>query len=116
MMHPVSSQIMSVSPGELSFARQLETIAQQAKSNAVVLCVEKADAHTVIEGLNSEQLSYTEGAVDWKKPGIYVCSLPFAEGFQCLLEHIIVYTRRELFPKEKKLVRYHAKFKEASVL
>ena len=31
-------------------------------------------------------------------------------------EHIIVYTRRELFPKEKKLVRYHAKFKEASVL
>ena len=116
MMHPVSSQIMSVSPGELSFARQLETIAQQAKSNAVVLCVEKADAHTVIEGLISEQLSYTEGAVDWKKPGIYVCSLPFAEGFQCLLEHIIVYTRRELFPKEKKLVRYHAKFKEASVL
>ena len=116
MMHPVSSQIMSVSPGELSFARQLETIAQQAKTNAVVLCVEKADAHTVIEGLNSEQLSYTEGAVDWKKPGIYVCSLPFAEGFQCLLEHIIVYTRRELFPKEKKLVRYHAKFKEASVL
>ena len=116
MMHPVSSQIMSVSPGELSFARQLETIAQQAKSIAVVLCVEKADVHTVIEGLNSEQLSYTEGAVDWKKPGIYVCSLPFAEGFQCLLEHIIVYTRRELFPKEKKLVRYHAKFKEASVL
>ena len=115
MMHPVSSQIMSVSPGELSFTRQLETIAQQAKTNAVVLCVEKA-AHTVIEGLNSEQLSYTEGAVDWKKPGIYVCSLPFAEGFQCLLEHIIVYTRRELFPKEKKLVRYHAKFKEASVL
>ena len=83
MMHPVSSQIMSVSPGELSFARQLETIAQQAKTNAVVLCV---------------------------------CSLPFAEGFQCLLEHIIVYTRRELFPKEKKMVRYHAKFKEASVL
>lgn len=64
----------------------------------------RRDAHTVIEGLNSEQLSYTEGAVDWKKPGIYVCSLPFAEGFQCLLEHIIVYTRRELFPKEKKLV------------
>lgn len=56
------------------------------------------------------------GPLTGNGPGIYLCSYPFAEGFQCLLEHIIVYTRKELFPKEKKLVRYHAKFKEANVL
>lgn len=114
--HPISSQIMTIPQSELSFTKRLETIAAEAKTNAVVLCVNKNNAHTVKEGLENEQLAYTDGEADWKKPGIYVCDLPFVEGFQCLNEHILVYTQKELFPKEKKLTRYHAKFKEANVL
>ncbi len=116
MHHPISSQIMNAEVSELSFAQRLASIREQAKTAAVVLCVEKHDAQIVQEGLQSEQVPYAAGVVDWHKPGIYVCALPFVQGFQCLREHIVVYTRQELFPKEKKLVRYHAKFKEASVL
>lgn len=114
--HPISSQIMTAMQSDLSLVQRLESIREEAKHNAVVLCLEKNDGKVIREGLTNAQISYVDGAVDWKRPGIYLCSYPFAEGFQCLLEHIIVYTRKELFPKEKKLVRYHAKFKEANVL
>lgn len=114
--HPISSQIMSIPQSELSFTQRLESIQEEAKTNTVILCVEKNDARVVKEGLQNENLAFVDGAVDWTKPGIYVSDFPFAEGFQCLLEHVLVYTRKELFPKEKKLVRYHAKFKEANVL
>ena len=63
-----------------------------------------------------KEVAYVKDMVDWHRPGIYVSDMPFVEGFQCLNEHIIVYTRRELFPQEKKFVRYHSKFKEATVL
>ena len=114
--HPISSQITTLVSSELPFQQKIDTITAEARENAVVLCVEKNDARTVIEALNNEEIAYVKDTADWSRPGIYVCDLPFAEGFQCLLEHIIVYTRRELFPQEKKFVRYHSKFKEATVL
>lgn len=114
--HPISSQITTLVSSELPFQQKIDAITAEARENAVVLCVEKNDARTVIEALNNEEIAYVKDTADWSRPGIYVCDLPFAEGFQCLLEHIIVYTRRELFPQEKKFVRYHSKFKEATVL
>ena len=114
--HPISSQITTLVSSGLPFQQKIDAITAEARENAVVLCVEKNDARTVIEALNNEEIAYVKDTADWSRPGIYVCDLPFAEGFQCLLEHIIVYTRRELFPQEKKFVRYHSKFKEATVL
>ncbi len=114
--HPISSQILMIPQSELPFTKRLETIAMEAKNNAVILCAGKKEQHILKEGLENEELPYTEGLIDWQKPGIYICDLPFVEGFQCLQEQILVYTQKELFPKEKKLTRYHAKFKEANVL
>ena len=114
--HPISSQIATLVSSELPFQQKIDTIVAEARENTVVLCVEKNDARTVTEALNNEEVAYVKDMVDWRRPGIYVSDMPFVEGFQCLNEHIIVYTRRELFPQEKKFVRYHSKFKEATVL
>lgn len=116
MQHPIRSRIMTIPENELPFARRVADFVKEAKTNAVVLCADKADVKTIVEGLEDQNAAYTKDAVDWSRPGLYVCSFPFAEGFQCLREHIIVYTHRELFPKEKKFVRYRARFREANVL
>lgn len=59
--HPISSQIMTAMQSDLSLVQRLESIREEAKHNAVVLCLEKNDGKVIREGLANAQISYVDG-------------------------------------------------------
>lgn len=115
--HPVSSQILIQTIGDLNFDHIMEKIVEEASERSVLLCLSKKEIEVVIKYLEEHQQSFTLLKDDQELPsGISLLEYHLVEGFVLVREQISVYTSKELFHVKTKQTRYANKFKEAEVL
>lgn len=114
---PITSQIMSMSLGDISLERTMKEIVSSAQTRKVLLCLEESELTQVEKLMRQEQIYYRKVEKDDAlQVGIQVCVHKMIEGFTCLKENIAVYTSKELFHKSQKTGKYNNKFKEAAIL
>lgn len=114
---PVSSQIMTISLGDINLERTMQEIMQEAMHRKVLLCLDDHEQIQVKKLLDEKNIRYRNvDESDTLKLGIQLIQKKLYEGFTCLKENISVYTSKELFHTVKQRSHYHNKFKEAEVL
>lgn len=114
---PISSQIMSMSLGDISLERTMQEIIAAAKTRRVILCLEESELPQVEKIMRQEEVFYRKlQEDDTLEVGIQICEQSMIEGFTCLKENIAVYTSKELFHKVQRTSKYKNKFKEAAIL
>ena len=115
--NPISSQIMTMSLGDINLERTMSEIIEESRKRSVVLCLEESEIKQVKKLLNDKNCSYR--TISEEEPfeiGIQFLHHKLVEGFSCIKENISVYTSKELFHTVKQAARYNNKFKEAEVL
>lgn len=114
---PISSQILSMSLGDVNLERTMQEIISQAKAKKVLLCLDEQEITTIKRILQEDNISYhIVEEDDVLQEGISILKHPLVEGFTCIKENIVVYTSKELFHKTQRTSRFANKFKEAEVL
>lgn len=114
---PVSSNILSMSLGDVSLERTMQEVLSQAKNRRVLLCLDEKEIVQIKRILQEENVSYhLVEEEDALEEGISLLQHAMVEGFTCVNENIAVYTSKELFHKTQKTSRFANKFKEAEVL
>ncbi|MEG0468587.1 MAG: CarD family transcriptional regulator, partial [Longicatena sp.] len=114
---PISSQILTMSLGDINLERTIHEIIEEARKRKVLLCLEESECKQVKELLNNENIHFrTIQEEDTLEVGIQFTHHKLVEGFTCVKENISVYTSKELFHTRQQAVRYSNKFKEAEVL
>lgn len=114
---PITSQIMTMSLGDINLERTMQEVQHQARERRVLLCLNHKEQEQVKGLLEEANISWRNvTSTDTLEPGIQFLNASLPEGFTCLKEQICVYTGKELFHSVKKAARYSNKFKEAEVL
>lgn len=114
---PISSQILTMSLGDINLERTLQEIIHESRTRKVLLCLEPHEIDKVRKLLDEDHIQYRnlqEG--DSLEVGIQFSTMKLIEGFTCVKENLSVYTSKELFHTIKKAARFSNKFKEAEVL
>lgn len=114
---PITSQIMTLSLGDINLERTIHEIIEESRNRKVLLSLDESEIKQVKDILNQENMLYHMHKEDDDLViGIQFVHGNFVEGFTCLKENISVYTSKELFHTVKQSARYGSKFKEAEVL
>lgn len=114
---PISSQIMTMSLGDISLERTMQEIIHESRTRRILLCLDEPELRKVTSLLDQDHIRYRYISDDDPlEVGIQVKKVKLVEGFTCLNENISVYTSKELFHTVKKASRFSNKFKEAEVL
>ena len=113
-----SSLIRSSSLPEEPLAILVSILADQAKSNTVLLCLNKHEMEEIIKNCNEKQIPYLL-LTQHDEPtsyGLYITELHLDEGFEIQSQNFILYTSRECFKKKRKASRFINKFNQAEAL
>ena len=115
--NPISSQIMTMTLGDVNLERTIKEIIDTSRRHKILLCLEHKEAEQVRNLLLEENITVKNVKEDdTLKDGISILEKKLVEGFVLVKESISVYTSKELFHKKQQAVRYSNKFKEAEVL
>ena len=114
---PVSSQIMTMSLGDINLERTIKEIISEARNRRILLCLNEKEQQQIKMILQDEGVSFHHVDENDELPeGISFSEIRLMEGFTCLKENFSVYTSKELFHVVQKANRFSNKFKEAEVL
>lgn len=114
---PITSQIMSMSLGDINLERTIQEIISASHRHRVLLCLDHHEISQVRKLLEEQHVATRiVHEDDVLTEGVSILEKKMVEGFSCLTEGISVYTSKELFHKSRKSTRYSNKFKEAEVL
>lgn len=111
----ISSHIHALSIPQQSLTQLVKQIIEESQGNTILLCLQEAEIKEVIRLLIDLNQPY-QIVVDRLMDGINISMDTLEEGFECLVEKLLVYTSKELFQTKMKIGRYANKFKEAEVL
>lgn len=115
--HPITSQILMQTVGDISFDKIMEQISSEGKEHTVLLCLTRKEIEIVKKYLDDHDGNYH--IIQEDDPltmGISLLEKSIYEGFILLREDIRVYSSKEIFHVQAKQTRYANKFKEAEVL
>ena len=114
---PISSQIMTMTLGDISLERTMQEVIHQSRTRKVLFCLDEKEQDKIKKLLQQDNISWRDVTdQDKLEVGIQFIKESLPEGFTCLKENISVYTGKELFHTVKRTTRYSNKFKEAEVL
>ncbi|MEG1474297.1 MAG: transcription-repair coupling factor [Longicatena sp.] len=115
--HPVTSEIITLSLGDVNLERTIEEIITESHHRKVVLSLEESESKQIKKILDEKNMQYkTKQENEELEIGLQFIHKKLIEGFTCIKENISIYTSNELFHSTKIRTHYSNKFKEAEVL